>query len=78
MFDPKRLVRRLFVPAFFYFLGKSSAVYSFAAAGNDEQIQKTFIFFAAVLIALKWWAGKYQAGDWFYQTVDGSFKECRE
>jgi hypothetical protein len=78
LFDLKRLVRRLFVPAAFYLLGWRSAAYSFAGVGNGEEITKTVIFFVAALIALKWWAGKFQAGDWFYQIADGSFRECHE
>jgi hypothetical protein len=78
LFDLKRLVRRLYIPIFFYIVGWTTGAYRNAEIGSGERITKISIGVLAVLWILRWWAGRYQPGDWFYQTADGEFKQCRE
>ena len=78
LFDSKRLVRRLYIPVFFYLMGWTAAAYCYGGTAYAERISKVCILFLAVLLIVKWWAGRFQPGDWYYQTADGQFKRCRQ
>jgi len=78
LFDLKKLVRQVYVPTVFYLMGWTTAGYHYGGVGSAERVTNISIFYGIVLIVVKWWAGRFQAGDWSYPTEDGTFKSCNE
>jgi hypothetical protein len=54
---PRRLVRRLFGPAFFYVIGLITGMYVYARPSEVEHITTIFVVAMFVLLTLKWWSG---------------------
>jgi hypothetical protein len=77
LFEPRRLTRQLFAPIFFYLLGWGAAAYAYAGIAEHEHINRVLTIALLVLLILKWWAGRFQPEDWFFQKDDGSWQRCR-
>ena len=54
---PRKLVRRLFEPTFFYIIGLTMGMYSYARPGEVEHINTVAMLAMLVLLSLKWWSG---------------------
>ena len=57
MLAPRKLVRRLFEPAFFYVTGLTTGMYAYARPGEGERITTIWMTAMVVFLALKWWSG---------------------
>jgi len=77
VFEPRRLVRQLFVPAFFYFLGWSAAGYTYGGPAQHDHISKVSLVVLLALLILKWWTGRFQPGDWYFENSDGRWQRYR-
>jgi hypothetical protein len=75
-FEPRRLIRQLYVPAFVYILGWSTAAYRYAGPAEHEHISNVSFWGILILLILKVWAGKFQPSDWFFQNEDGAWQRC--
>ncbi|HEY7088241.1 MAG TPA: hypothetical protein VH518_09145 [Tepidisphaeraceae bacterium] len=53
---PRDLIRRLYMPVFFYFVGLTTGMYAHAR-GEGERITYISIGVMLVLLLLRWWSG---------------------
>jgi hypothetical protein len=55
LLDPRKLVRQIYVPAFFYIIGLSTGMYSYARPGEGDHITRESIVAMVVLLLLVRW-----------------------
>ena len=72
LLDLRRLVRQLYIPAYFFVMGWAFGIDSHGGPGRYSQLGTAVV----VLILLKSWAGKYEPGDFQYQAEDGTWRRC--
>ena len=57
LLTPRKLVRQLFEPTFFYVMGLTTGMYAYARPGEGKHITTISIVAMLVLLVLKWWSG---------------------